>query len=66
MNREHELRRLGSALRALEARRRQEMAETRRGAYVLVVLVIGGLVIADRAWGFGLWIALRELLLHLR
>lgn len=44
----------------------RERAETRRGLYVLLILVVVALVVADQAWGFGLWVAVREVLLHVR
>lgn len=44
----------------------QEREETRRGLYVLLVLAVIGLVAADRLWGLGLWVLVREVALRVR
>jgi len=66
MDRQEQMRRLHADLVALEAKRQAEKAQARRGAWVLVALVVVALVIADHVWGLGLWIGLRELVLHVR
>lgn len=60
------LRDLHAGLVALEQQRRDEARHLRIGAYTFVALVAAVLVVADHAWGLGLWIGIRELLLHVR